>query len=137
MAEPLFSDVVSEKARDLWSALDMTKPRPWAEFFAVFKPPKKADLEQRLCTNLLHYRANYAWIFLAMMGLAVLLSPRTLLVIVLCGTLSVFIVLGDVKTLVRKVGYRSKSPRALPPIPARATAHRKEELLRRRNIKKK
>ena len=56
--------------------------RPWTEFFEVFKPPGKTDLERRMSTNLLHYKANYCRIFAGVVVLGLLCSPSSLLAVV-------------------------------------------------------
>ena len=56
--------------------------RPWAEFFEVFKPPGKTDLERRMSTNLLHYKANYCRIFAGVVFLGLICSPSSLLAVV-------------------------------------------------------
>ncbi|KAJ8599477.1 hypothetical protein CTAYLR_004071 [Chrysophaeum taylorii] len=76
---------VSEEVSALWQQAGVTLQgaRPWTEFFEVFKPPLKTDLERRMSTNLLHYRANYCQIVCVLMGFAVVASPRALLAVLM------------------------------------------------------
>lgn len=69
----LMSDDVLEDVQVAWKQLNpsLSGARPWKEFFEVFKPTG-TDLERRMSTNLLHYKANYCQIFVvvAVLGLA-------------------------------------------------------------------
>jgi len=94
-----FADYVSEEAMEdvelLWRELKVSlqEGRPWMEFVEVFKPPIRTDLERRMSTNFLYYKTNYAQIVLALLGLSLLLSPRTVLSLVICGLVTVAIFL--------------------------------------------
>lgn len=70
--------------------------RPWGEFFGEFKPPEftSKTIEERVSTNFLHYRSNYAVILCILLLLQVFLSPMLLIavplaVIVCCYVLVV------------------------------------------------
>lgn len=78
------SDAIEELVM-LWkeAGLTLKGSRPWMEFFEVFKPPVKTDLERRMSTNLLYYRANYCQVVCGLMVFAVVTSPRVLLGIIL------------------------------------------------------
>jgi hypothetical protein len=45
----------------------------------------KTDVERRMSTNLLHYGANYCQIVGGAMALAVVVSPRTILALLVCA----------------------------------------------------
>lgn len=62
--------------------------RGWNEFFAVFKMPQwnRQYLEQRMITNFLHYRSNYAIICLISFGVQLLLAPFVILSLVLISS---------------------------------------------------
>lgn len=51
--------------------------KPWSEFCASFKPPQlnAKHLEQRVATNFLYYRTNYAYVCACILGMRLLLSP--------------------------------------------------------------
>ena len=76
-AADLFGDEMFDELVASWKQLNPTfkNPRPWAEFFEVFKPPVKTDVERRMSTNLLHYKPNYCLIFSGVMALGLLASP--------------------------------------------------------------
>ena len=67
----------------------MGKLQPWSEFFVGFKPPQpdRKYIEQRISTNLVHYRSNYIVICCIVTLLQLILSPLLLLILViyLCG----------------------------------------------------
>lgn len=94
----LLSEDALEEIQAIWKHMGLTfkGPRPWKEFFEVFKPTGK-DLERRMSTNLLHYKANYCRIFAGIMCVGVFCSPRTLLGLCISAVL-----VGGVMTL--KVG---------------------------------
>ena len=58
--------------------------RPWGEFFEQFKPTAR-DLDTRMATNWLHYKANYAALSCATFALMLVTSPLLLFVLLLCG----------------------------------------------------
>ena len=55
--------------------------RSWQEFFAVLKPPQLnlKHIEQRMMTNLLHYRVNYIVVCLVVYVLQIVFHPVMLL----------------------------------------------------------
>ena len=55
--------------------------RSWQEFFAVLKPPQPnlKHIEQRMMTNLIHYRVNYIVIHLGVYILQILFHPIMLM----------------------------------------------------------
>ena len=68
--------------------------RSWREFLAVLKVPTKGlDIEGRMHTNFIYYKANYCQIVTGVMVLALLLSPRTLISLGICGAVSFLIFL--------------------------------------------
>lgn len=75
--------------------LGWKEQRPWPEFFAVFKPPSITykDIEQRVVTNFLQYRANYIAISCGIFALRILFAPVLFLCIVLCATVSSYLIL--------------------------------------------
>lgn len=74
-------DSIMDEVVVMWKQLGVSfqGARPWAEFFEVFKPPMKTDIERRMSTNLVYYKANYCQFVGTVMALAVLISPRTIL----------------------------------------------------------
>lgn len=84
---------LAEELNDLYQQLQILgwkEMRPWGEFMAGFKVPEMnaAHLEERVTTNFLHYRSNYAAVCGVLILLQVFLSPMLLvavpLAIVLC-----------------------------------------------------
>ena len=63
--------------------------RPWSEFFAVFNLPQgnSRQIEQRVSTNLIHYKANYCLACMMIFICQILLSPIFLLSLILVVTL--------------------------------------------------
>eukprot|EP01035_Chromulina_nebulosa_P022327 gene22327-28914_t len=63
--------------------------RPWSEFFAVFNLPQgnSRQIEQRVSTNLIHYKANYCLACMMIFTCQILLSPIFLLSLILVVTL--------------------------------------------------
>ena len=59
--------------------------RPWTEFIGDFKLPQwnVKHLEQRVATNLLHYRTNYLIICLLIFLLQLIFSPLTLISLII------------------------------------------------------
>ena len=57
--------------------LGWNEMRPWSDFFATFKTPQFQfkHLEQRIVTNFLHYRTNYAFLCLGVLACQVLMAP--------------------------------------------------------------
>ena len=51
--------------------------RPWNEFFAVFNLPQgnSRQIEQRVSTNLIHYRSNYSLISISIFLCQIVISP--------------------------------------------------------------
>jgi hypothetical protein len=81
---------------DKVSMLLLKECRPWTEFIAAFKTPQLnfRHLEQRIITNLLHYRSNYVFVFLIVFCLQILLSPYILLTLVLVLSIWLYFLLG-------------------------------------------
>jgi len=83
--------------------------RSWQEFFAVLKPPQLnlKHIEQRMMTNLLHYRVNYIVVCLVVYVLQIVFHPVMLLAllsVLLFSFYAIFIlkkpvVLGDSVTI--------------------------------------
>eukprot|EP01041_Mallomonas_annulata_P006355 gene6355-12853_t len=69
--------------------------RPWKDFIAVIKPPQMnyRYLEQRMTTNFLHYRSNYAIICLGLFTLRVIFTPILFLTLTLCISFSTYLIL--------------------------------------------
>ena len=72
MAAPLSECLESEKMIKINDMLnhylviakkEFENIRPWSDFCAVLKPPKRdlKHIEQRITTNLVHYKINYLW----------------------------------------------------------------------------
>lgn len=63
------------------ATLGWKEMRPWAEFFASFKPPQfnVKHLEQRITTNFLHYRTNYVMVATGILVVQILFSPMIIL----------------------------------------------------------
>mmetsp|Transcript_8234 Transcript_8234/g.24687 ORF Transcript_8234/g.24687 Transcript_8234/m.24687 type:complete len:208 (-) Transcript_8234:24-647(-) len=76
--------------------------RPWKEFFACFKPPE--HLEKRMSTNLLHYKANYCIIFVLVVALGLLSSPRAIFALGICAALAAACLLAEVRGRYIQVG---------------------------------
>jgi len=75
-----------EELNDLYEQLQILgwrEMRPWSEFMAGFKVPdlNAAHLEERVTTNFLHYRSNYAAICAVLILLQVFLSPMLLVAV--------------------------------------------------------
>lgn len=66
--------------------------RPWDEFFGAFKPPQMnwKHLEQRLTTNMLHYRSNYISVCGIVMCVQIIRAPVVLLTLVLIATMCTY-----------------------------------------------
>jgi hypothetical protein len=87
----LLKDVVGAKSADQimceieptlqdLQQLGWNEMRPWSDFFATFKTPQFQfkHLEQRIVTNFLHYRTNYAFLSLGVLALQILMAPMIL-----------------------------------------------------------
>jgi hypothetical protein len=92
MTMEIVKEYLGENAREeLLHALEQLKIlgwkeiKPWSEFFSVFKPPQwnVKHLEQRMTTNLLHYRSNYLIVCLVIIILQMIFSPYLILVLLL------------------------------------------------------
>eukprot|EP00656_Telonema_subtile_P014511 TRINITY_DN17445_c0_g1_i2.p1 TRINITY_DN17445_c0_g1~~TRINITY_DN17445_c0_g1_i2.p1 ORF type:complete len:159 (+),score=22.59 TRINITY_DN17445_c0_g1_i2:171-647(+) len=68
-------------ARDSFTKLGWGEVRTFGEFFEEFKPP--SNLEDRMSTNLMYYRTNYAILVVGCMLVSVASSPFTLLIALL------------------------------------------------------
>lgn len=105
-------DSVVDELVIMWKQLGVSiqGARPWGEFFEVFKPPVKTDLERRMSTNLVYYKANYCQLVGSIMTIAVLVSPRTILatLVSVAVTAGVFLIklnsipVGDVRVPLTK-----------------------------------
>lgn len=78
------TDELLQEMQIVWEqiqTLGWKELRPWNEFFATFKPPQlnSKHLEQRVTTNFLHYRSNYAVICLGILCTQVLFTPMILI----------------------------------------------------------
>ncbi len=69
-------DEIEPSLHDL-QQLGWKEMRPWSDFFATFKAPQFQfkHLEQRVVTNVLHYRTNYIFLCLGVLALQVLMAP--------------------------------------------------------------
>ena len=69
--------------------------RPWGEFMAGFKVPEMnaAHLEERITTNFLHYRSNYAAVCGVLILLQVFLSPMLLVAVPLAVVLCTYVLI--------------------------------------------
>lgn len=68
--------------------LGLKSPRPWGEFVrpSAFKKPKdKKDVEERIQSNLVLYRANYLLVLAGIMSWSVIISPFTMGILLLCA----------------------------------------------------
>ena len=61
--------------QDTWRRFDLhyAGARPWGEFFEQFKPTAR-DLDTRMATNWLHYKANYAQLTTLVVALGLLVA---------------------------------------------------------------
>lgn len=80
--------VVEEEFRHFFETckiLGWKDMRSWSEFFAVLKLPQwnLKHLEQRITTNLLHYRSNYLAICIIIFSLQIIFAPLVLLSLIL------------------------------------------------------
>jgi uncharacterized membrane protein YgcG len=88
-----------ELSEELGYAIDQMKTfgwkefRPWSEFFAVLKLPQwnAKHLQQRVTTNFIHYRSNYAAICMGIFAIRLLFAPYLFLAIVVVVSLSVYL----------------------------------------------
>jgi hypothetical protein len=69
--------------------------RPWSEFFGAFKLPEmtSSHLQERVVTNFLHYRSNYAVICAVLLLLQVFLCPMLIVVVPLTIIICCYILL--------------------------------------------
>lgn len=69
--------------------LGWKETRPWHEFFASFKPVEMNPhyIQQRVTTNILHYRSNYLFIAIVILLLRLIFSPLLLISLGICGGL--------------------------------------------------
>jgi PRA1 family protein len=89
-----------EVAEEMGSIMEQIKSlgykelRSWNEFFAVLKPPSSwsyKNVEQRLLTNLVHYRSNYLAICAILFGIRILFAPYILLALICVITFGVYL----------------------------------------------
>lgn len=67
--------------------------RPWGEFFEKFKSPKawsREALDERITTNVLHFRGNYLFVCAAILIIFIVTSPALLGVAVLSTLILLF-----------------------------------------------
>ena len=78
--------------KDALLRLGWKEIRPWKEFFAVFKLPQWnfKHLEQRVVTNMLHYRSNYFFISVIVIMLRIIFNPLVFLMIISCSSVSIY-----------------------------------------------
>lgn len=57
----------------------LEKVRPWREFLSLSRP--REDTWKRLEANLTHFQINYAFIFLVLMVVSIVINPRCLVVV--------------------------------------------------------
>ncbi|KAG5184849.1 PRA1 family protein-domain-containing protein [Tribonema minus] len=75
-------------------SLSWRNMRPWGEFFEQFKPPRawtKEVLDERITTNMLHYRGNYCFVVFGSILVFIVSSPALLLVAAASLALLVFL----------------------------------------------
>lgn len=103
----LMSDDVVEDVQIAWKQLNPTfaGARPWKEFFEVFKPTG-SDLERRMSTNLLHYKANYCQIVVGVAAAGLLCSPRTILALAVAGAAAAVVATARTATQCVHIGGR-------------------------------
>ncbi len=79
MMEGLLSTDGLAELQDTWRRFDLhyAGARPWGEFFEQFKPTAR-DLDTRMATNWLHYKANYAQLTTLVVALGLLWWPTSL-----------------------------------------------------------
>lgn len=66
--------------------LGLKSPRPWREFASAFKKPKnKQEIEERLQSNFMLYRANYILVLAGIMSWSIIISPFTMGVLLICA----------------------------------------------------
>ncbi len=100
----MLSDIVSQEnleliRQEVGSFIEEIKEqcvkdiKPWKEFFAVFKPPQWniSSIEQRMVTNILHYRFNYIVLCLTIFCLRLLFSPIVLFSLVICLVFTIYL----------------------------------------------
>lgn len=64
----------------------LKSPRPWNEFAGILKKPKnKQELEERLQTNFMLYKANYILLLAGIMSWSVIISPFTMGILFVCA----------------------------------------------------
>lgn len=63
--------------------------RPWDIFFSSFQVPQweSKHLQQRMSTNSIYFRSNYAVVCLVLLGLRIVFSPMLLIELLLVGAL--------------------------------------------------
>mmetsp|Transcript_31345 Transcript_31345/g.40331 ORF Transcript_31345/g.40331 Transcript_31345/m.40331 type:complete len:187 (+) Transcript_31345:167-727(+) len=89
---------VSEDVKELIEQLKILgwkERKPWNEFFDKFKAPKSwtyKHLEERITTNFLHYRSNYALIFTIIICAFIITNPGLLLSIFSCAGIFIYFV---------------------------------------------
>jgi PRA1 family protein len=91
-----------EVAEEMGTILEQIKSlgykemRSWNEFFAVLKPPSSwsyKNVEQRLLTNLVHYRSNYMAICAGLFGIRIIFAPYILLALICVVAFAVYLLI--------------------------------------------
>ena len=80
---------------EIFKQLTYREVRPWSEFFTQFKIPTWAlkNIEQRVTTNVLHYRSNYLIITSIILILQILFAPLVLLSLLVCFILTIYLLI--------------------------------------------
>ncbi|EKU21383.1 rab acceptor 1 [Nannochloropsis gaditana CCMP526] len=83
------TDMLMSEMQDFTEKLNkwgLKSPRPWNEFAGILKKPKnKQELEERLQTNFMLYKANYILLLAGIMSWSVIISPFTMGVLFVCA----------------------------------------------------
>ena len=99
----------SNLGEEMTTAVDQVKTllwkdlKGWTDFFAVLKLPQWTykHLEQRITTNLVHYRSNYLVLCLVIYIIQLIFEPFILISLLLVGSLNIYaLVLTKKKPLV-------------------------------------
>ncbi|CAM9613456.1 unnamed protein product [Choristocarpus tenellus] len=94
------NELMNSMMRELQGAIDVLRRvgwkdlQPWGEFFAHFKAPREWTLkvmDERVTTNVLHFRGNYATITCGALLVSIITSPSVLLALSFCLALWVYL----------------------------------------------
>lgn len=101
-----FRDFLGDKRgkeieEEIGHAIELVREHGWkdlrsaTEFFSVFKTPQlnKKNLEQRVITNFLHYRSNYATICMGIFLFRIVFAPFLLLCIAVVASLCAYVLI--------------------------------------------